>query len=82
MKSRVSAGKVMLNELLKTTMMKLIGDFLERCNILQYLIEPTANALSILRNETWDAAGRNDTYHQNDTVQNPADESHNRLTKL
>ena len=68
MKSSVYAGKMMLYEFRKAAMMKLICYGLKRRKVQQNLIEPATHALTVLRNEAWDAAGRNDTCHENDTV--------------
>jgi hypothetical protein len=75
-KCRIGAGKVMLNKLFKAAMMELIGDSLEWRKILNNLIKPTANALTILCNEAGNAARSNDAYNQNNTIKNSAQEIH------
>jgi hypothetical protein len=62
--------------------MGFIGDRLERCDILQHLIEAPADPLAILCNEARNAAGRDDSNHQDDAIQNTSDKIHDHLTKL
>ena len=64
-------------EFLKTSMMRLVGDRLERCKIQEHLIELAANALSILRDETRYATSRDDANYQDNAVQKPTDGIHN-----
>jgi hypothetical protein len=70
---------VVPDELLKAAMVKLIGDSLERCKILENLIEHTANALAVLRNEARYTACHNHTCYQYNTIKNSAYESHGHL---
>jgi hypothetical protein len=70
------------DKLFQTAMMELVGDRLERYDILQHLIEPTADTLAILRDEARNATGRDDSNHQYDAIQNTSDKIHDYLMKL
>lgn len=69
------------DELLKAAVMELIGYSLEWRQILDHLIKPTTYALSILGNKAGNAARSNDASHQNNTINNPAQEIHEHLSK-
>jgi hypothetical protein len=68
----IGACKVMLDERFQAAAMIAIGDFLKQREILQDLIEPSAEALAVLSDEARDTTGGNDAHHQDDSVDDPA----------